>query len=60
MVRYRNMGITWEEELRLFFSGLLNAYMWKRCEKEVITSEFWEINVDDMYFYFLKVYVEHD
>lgn len=54
------MGITWEEELRLFFSGLLNAYMWKRCEKEVITSEFWEINVDDMYSYFLKVYVEHD
>lgn len=54
------MGITWEEELRLFFSGLLNAYMWKRFEKEVITSEFWEINVDDMYSYFLKVYVEHD
>lgn len=50
------MGVTWEGELRLFFQFV----EYNICEKNVfIHSEFWAIGVDNMHFYFLKVFVRH-
>lgn len=54
MARYWSMGVTWEGELRLFFQFV----EYNICEKNVfIHSEFWAIGVDNMHFYFLKVFV---
>lgn len=58
MVRYHNMGIAWEEELRFFFSGLLNTVFVKRMSLFPLNSENLMLMIG--IFTFLKVYVEYD
>lgn len=52
------MGIAWEEELRFFFSGLLNTVFVKRMSLFPLNSENLMLMIG--IFTFLKVYVEYD